>query len=77
MMTLSAAGRHFATSIGGLRYVEGSFDRLLVLEPLIKEDITFHRGGWAERLTGPGLGITMDLSAIERVALRRERRTLS
>jgi muconate cycloisomerase len=74
---LSAAGRHFATSIGGLRYVEGSFDRLLVLEPLIKEDITFRRGGWAERLAGPGLGITVDLAAIERVALRREQRVVS
>ncbi|OAI55035.1 hypothetical protein AYO47_02620 [Planctomyces sp. SCGC AG-212-M04] len=74
---LSAAGRHFATSIGGLRYVEGSFDRLLVLEPLIKEDITFRRGGWGERLNGPGLGITVDSEGIERVGLRREQRVIS
>ena len=40
-------------------------------------DITFRRGGWGERLTGPGLGITMDPAAIERVALRREQRVVS
>jgi muconate cycloisomerase len=74
---LSAAGRHFASSIAGLRYVEGSFDRLLVAEPLIQEDITFRRGGWGERLTGPGLGITVDPAAIDRVTIRREQRMIS
>jgi muconate cycloisomerase len=74
---LSAAGRHFACSIGGLRFVEGSFDRLLVAEPLIKEDITFRRGGWGARLQGPGLGVTVDLEAIERVTVRREQRAIS
>jgi len=74
---LSAAGRHFATSIAGLRYVEGSFDRLLVAEPLIAEDITFRRGGWAERLAAPGLGVTVDPAAIERVTVRREVRGVS
>jgi muconate cycloisomerase len=67
---LSAAGRHFACSVKDLRYVEGSFDRLLVAEPLIREDITFRRGGWAPRLDGPGLGITVDEDAVQRVTLR-------
>src|SRR5207248_6143260 len=45
---LSAAGRHFASSVRGLRYLEGSYDRHLVYERLSKEDITFRRrGGWA------------------------------
>ena len=74
---LSAAGRHFACSISGLRYLEGSFDRLLVAEPLIEEDITFRRGGWATRLNGPGLGITVDPAAIDRVTLRRDVRCIS
>ena len=73
---LSAAGRHFASSIAGLRYLEGSFDRLLVAEPLIREDITFRPGGWAKRLNGSGLGITVDPDAIERVTLRRNVRTV-
>jgi len=74
---LSAAGRHFACSIAGLRYLEGSFDRLLVAEPLIKEDITFRRGGWGARLEGPGLGVTVDLEAVRRVAIREEHRSVS
>src|SRR5262249_31403040 len=37
---LSAAGRHFATSVGDLVAVEGSFDRHLVRERLSREDIT-------------------------------------
>ncbi len=74
---LSAAGRHFACSLGGLRYIEGSFDRLLVAEPLIREDITFRPGGWAARLEGPGLGVTVDEAAVQRVAQRQARRTIS
>src|SRR5262249_11029799 len=44
---LSAAGRHFATSVQGLRYLEGSYDRHLVPEALGAEDMTFRRGGRA------------------------------
>lgn len=69
---LSAAGRHFATSIGNIRYLEGSFDRFLVKERLTIEDITFGRGGYAPALTGPGLGVNIDLQALERVTIGRE-----
>ena len=69
---LSAAGRHFATSVTGLTAVEGSFDRHLVRAPLSHEDITFRRGGWAPALTGPGLGITIDPAAVERVTIAKE-----
>ena len=57
---LSAAGRHFAASVGGLRYLEGSYDRHLVREALGTRDFTFGRGGWAPALPGPGLGVTID-----------------
>jgi L-Ala-D/L-Glu epimerase len=70
---LSAAGRHFATRVGGLRYLEGSYDRHLVRESLAARDITFGWGGWARALPGPGLGITLDPAALERVALRKVR----
>ncbi|MBX3442886.1 MAG: hypothetical protein KF774_10810 [Planctomyces sp.] len=73
---LSAAGRHWACSVAGLAYLEGSFDRILVAERLIVEDITFRRGGWGARLTGPGLGVTVDGAAIERVGVRRAERRL-
>jgi muconate cycloisomerase len=70
---LSAAGRHFAASVADLRYLEGSYDRHLVRESLAKEDITFRRGGWAPALTNPGLGVTVDEQALERVTVRKER----
>lgn len=57
---LSAAGRHFATSIRGIDFLEGSFDRYLLKQNLIQEDISFQWGGRAPALTGPGLGITVD-----------------
>jgi muconate cycloisomerase len=69
---LSSAGRHFATSVKGLRYFEGSYDRHLVREPLAIEDMTFSKGGLASALTGSGLGITVDPDALERVTVRKE-----
>lgn len=70
---LSAAGRHFACSVGGIRYLEGSYDRFLVRERLTQEDLTFGFGGWATALAGPGLGVTIDRAALQRVTLRNER----
>lgn len=70
---LSAAGRHFATSVSGLRCLEGSFDRFLVREPLTHENLTFGRGGYAPALTSPGMGITIDRVALQRVT-QAERR---
>jgi muconate cycloisomerase len=67
---LSAAGRHWATSVAGIRYLEGSYDRHLLGEPLSREDITFGYGGRAPALTGAGLGITVDRSAVERLAVQ-------
>jgi L-alanine-DL-glutamate epimerase-like enolase superfamily enzyme len=69
---LSAAGRHFACSVKGLRALEGSFDRYLVKEALSTCDITFGRGGLAPALPGLGLGITIDRRALDRVTLREE-----
>jgi muconate cycloisomerase len=68
---LSAAGRQFATSITGLTAVEGSFDRLLVREPLTVEDLTFGRRGRGRALAGLGLGMTIDEAAVDRVCRRR------
>lgn len=68
---LSAAGRHFATSVSGLRYVEGSYDRFLVREPLSRQDLTFGFGGRARKLAGPGLGIEIDESAVSRCSVEQ------
>jgi len=69
---LSAAGRHFASSVKNIRYVEGSYDNHLVCEALATEDLTFGWGGWAPALEGPGLGITIDQAALQRVGVRKE-----
>jgi len=69
---LSAAGRHFAVSVADVRWMEGSYDRHLVKEALGDEDITFGWGGWARTLPGPGLGVTVDADALERVRVRQE-----
>jgi L-alanine-DL-glutamate epimerase-like enolase superfamily enzyme len=71
---LSAAGRHFATSVDGLRYLEGSFDRHLVWERLSQEDITFSgRGGRAPALVGCGTGVTIDPARVDWVTVRKEK----
>jgi L-alanine-DL-glutamate epimerase-like enolase superfamily enzyme len=69
---LSAAGRHFATSVKDIRYLEGSFDRRLVLDWLAEEDITFRPGGWAPMLTGCGLGVTIEPERVDALTVRRE-----
>lgn len=57
---LSAAGRHFATSIGKIRYLEGSADRHLLKDLITDEDLTFGYGGWAPQIDRPGLGIEIN-----------------
>jgi muconate cycloisomerase len=69
---LSAAGRHFASSVGGIRYLEGSYDRFLVRERLIVQDITFGVGGYAPPIEGPGLGVDVDRESLRRVTVAQE-----
>jgi L-Ala-D/L-Glu epimerase len=68
---LSAAGRHVAGNIAGFRYVEGSYDRHVLAENLIVEDITIGYGGRARPLTGPGLGVHVDPAALDRLTVVR------
>jgi muconate cycloisomerase len=67
---LSAAGRHFACSVGALRYLEGSYDRHLVRRPLTVEDLTFGWGGRAPALTRPGLGVQVDAAQLVEQTIR-------
>ncbi len=67
---LSAAGRHFACNIPDIRYLEGSFDRFLVKESLTEQDLTFRYGGRGSRLSGPGLGITVNECRVRELAVR-------
>lgn len=67
---LSAAGRHFATSVDQIRYLEGSYDGFLVRERLTKENLTIGYGGKAPALTQPGLGIHIDSQQLAQVTQR-------
>ena len=69
---LSAAGRHFATSVGGVRHLEGSYDRRLLKDWLTEEDVTFGRGGYAPALSGLGHSATPDPTRVAVHAVRRE-----
>ena len=69
---LSAAGRHFASSVGGIRYLEGSYDSFLVKERLTRENMTFDRRGLAPALTEQGLGVSIDEAALKRVTVAEE-----
>ncbi|HEX4608848.1 MAG TPA: enolase C-terminal domain-like protein [Urbifossiella sp.] len=69
---LSAAGRHFAASVSGIRYLEGSYDRHLVWEDLVAEDLTFARDGTAPMLVGSGLGATVEPARVDWVTVRKE-----
>lgn len=66
---LSAAGRHLASHVAGLRYVEGSYDRHILASNLTAGDVTFRYGGRAMPLTGPGLGVAVDPEALGRMTV--------
>lgn len=69
---LSAAGRHVASNVRGLRYVEGSYDKHILARNLTVEDLTFGYGGWAPALIGPGLGVRVDRGLLERITIARK-----
>jgi muconate cycloisomerase len=68
---LSAAGRHVASRVQGLSWVEGSYDRHILKANLTRQDITFGRGGWARPLPGPGLGIAVDPERLQQMTTDR------
>jgi muconate cycloisomerase len=66
---LSAAGRHWACSVAGIRYLEGSYDRHVFHRPITNEDLTFGHGGRAAAIERPGLGVTMNAAGLNEVTL--------
>ncbi len=69
---LSAAGRHVASRVAGLRYVEGSYDRHILAANLTRQDLTFRYGGWAQPLDGPGLGVEVDREALDAMTVHSQ-----
>lgn len=62
---LSAAGRHFAARIPDLLFAEGSFNRYILSEDIVEEDLTFGISGYAPVLKSPGLGITISQTRVQ------------
>ncbi len=57
---LSAAGRHVACRVDGIRHLEGSYDRHILRANVTRDDLTFGYGGRARPIAGPGLGVAVD-----------------
>jgi muconate cycloisomerase len=66
---LSAAGRHVASRVAGLRYVEGSYDRHILAANVTERDLTFGYGGRARPIDGAGLGVDVSPDALEAMTL--------
>jgi hypothetical protein len=52
-------------------HLEGSYDRFLMTETLVRGDLTFGRGGYAPALAGPGLGAEVAAGKVGSRASRR------
>jgi muconate cycloisomerase len=68
---LSAAGRHFASCVNGVKYLEGSYAKFLLVEDVVTEDICFGYGGLAHSLTGAGLGVTVEEKILNKYVTNR------
>ena len=66
---LSAAGRHFASNVANIIYLEGSYDRHILRKQLTEEDVTFGYGGRAPALVRPGLGVSVSPVALKTMAV--------
>ncbi|MBF2065447.1 MAG: enolase [Calothrix sp. C42_A2020_038] len=68
---LSAAGRHLATWLEDVTFVEGSYGNLLLSEDISIESIRFGNGGKAGLLRQSGLGIEVKDEVLEKYAVQR------
>ena len=68
---LAAAGRHFAAS-RKLIYLEGSYSNYLLKEDIVNESVEFGPVGVAKPLAGPGLSVTVDDEALQRLSIVRQ-----
>jgi L-alanine-DL-glutamate epimerase-like enolase superfamily enzyme len=63
---LSAVGRALAAYVPECKFVEGSYGRLLLQEDIVLESIRFGHGGRAPILKGPGLGVEVNPSIVDK-----------
>jgi muconate cycloisomerase len=62
---LSAAGRVAASLMRAPRYVDGSFDELLLTDNITRDSYTFGPGGRAQVVRGRGMGYAVDPEKLE------------
>jgi L-Ala-D/L-Glu epimerase len=68
---LSAAGRIFLELVGRkARFSEGSYGRFLLRSDVTRERLSFAYGGFVRAMTGPGLGVHVQMSKLSRVGKR-------
>lgn len=65
---LSAAGRVLCLLCGDAVYFDGSYDKFLLAENTVLDDVSFGMGGQAGPLKGPGLGIRVSTEHLERLS---------
>ena len=68
---LSAAGRHFASCVDDVKYLEGSYAKFLLAEDIVAEDISLGYGGFVRPLTGTGLGVTVNEKVLDKYVADR------
>ena len=72
---LSAAGRHLAAGLPQVKFVEGSYGKLLLSQDISRTPVQFGYRGHAPMLTRPGLGVDVQdeaIAAYARQTLRLE-----
>ena len=68
---LSAAGRVFLELVGRtVRFSEGSYGRFLLRSDVTRERLSFGYGGFVRAMTGPGLGVHVQMRKVRGVARR-------
>lgn len=67
---LSAAGRHLAAHLSGVKFVEGSYGTHLLVEDIAQEKIEFGNGGKAPVISGDGLGVNIKEDLLIKYAKR-------
>ncbi len=73
---LSAAGRLFA-QYHNLAYLEGSYASFFMEDDLSSVPMTFGERGLSDQLTGPGLGIPIDISKVQQYSSKTQPRNLT
>ena len=70
---LSAAGIAFLEACPKVRFVEGAFGPFLLRDDVTRRPVRFGYGGRVRTRLGPGLGVTVDPAALDRLATGRPR----